>query len=1505
MPKLRRMRLVSIGHNSARFSDVTLNFTNRNGRPTNSVVWLRNGGGKTSLLSLFFAGVRPNKREFLGQRADEKIRSIDDYVGTRDQSVVVCEWELDAENSLFEDDAPRYLSGVFYQRSSSHEENGRSGIDRLFFATMISPLVTELSLDALPIIAEDAAQKHRRTLSGFRRKLKQLDSANPQLNVFHSDKQHKYEEELASRGIDPEVFRYQIQMNEREGGVSEQFSFAEDEEFVDFLLKMAFSQRRAQEVREQLSTFRQELVERNEQLKPELEYCQGLITRLQKLVGVQRERASVFQETSLARLRLLGLTNWVSGRIDLLATEESQLNSDLKTSRASADEARAVADRSCRAAAVFHRHASQLRFDDIDAEYRAAEKAHIEATRLKNIWSAARPLARSWEARRRAKQFREQLARNQHQHAPDLAKLQSKATEFANALDYHAKRTRTEEQEHFEAAEKLMRVADAAQRESQLAGELAVKYETQFVALQERLRAATSELRLLRDVGAVWDEESPDEARVRLIADRQAVIDDISECKHFIGQKIDDKKQAEIDLATALKTASGREQQLNGLRDDLVRADALRTQLESDVALLRLLQTDEVDAESAAARAAEAASEELRRITDTILRIEIEAAEDRRAIDWLKGDGELLPPSRDVEATLFWLRKHSVSAWSGWEYIEQNRLPHERRTLAEQLPFVATGIVVSNKDYGQVIDLVEKRSSPPRLQTALTIVPAETISDEHVVTWTVIGPTSDGHFNRDAAARELNLLAANESQRTGEIKGHQEWQLELMALRERLRGFQTNYPRGWLLRHRLKIQVAESTLEEATDNVEHIQGQLDEIQSALEQASKERDNSQTHLNTTLRQLDSVDGYIRQHGRHVISWTEELSNTEREAKQNRANQKILKEQADKAAGEAQSVQEHAQRLATAASQLEDEISRLRYVDETRRHGSPGRMESLRADYQLALDEYEQKVNADALSHLATDKDREAEEEEREFRRVLDRFDGISVQDVEHELVQMPEDTTAEIRAEQAENEAQSAWRRRGPLKNQWLPAKTNLDGAIRKCQELTQSADLPKVIFFDSSSQNEEEAQRLNAETEEQLALASEFDNEIRGLDNRITSIRHESEKLAKDAERLDANYANYQEQFERLALHEDNAAANLTAKEDLTRIQSEDELVRQIRSVETSLQSSRTAHHELDQQRDELAAGVGDWSRTKRFAQLPMSISQRFVNKRGDQLEAKAPFFIVQLEDRVLEIERKLDEANKHHKRVVHIVLSAVDEGLNLLNRVSRMSRLPDSLPQAGKRFLEIETKASENPLERQARVADLIDELLETGNVGDGLSLIQKAVRRVAIRTKVRVLHPDLHHSTQRLSISELRGKSGGERLTCAILLYCALVRLRHHDGHRKGSSVLILDNPIGTASRVSFLDLQREVAESMNVQLIYATGVKDLNAVGTLENIVRLRNSRTDRRTGRRVVEFDSDGEWIGQLDAARIAFDSPPSSVVGVQEEAQEPIVDSELPDDVDHA
>jgi hypothetical protein len=107
---------------------------------------------------------------------------------------------------------------------------------------------------------------------------------------------------------------------------------------------------------------------------------------------------------------------------------------------------------------------------------------------------------------------------------------------------------------------------------------------------------------------------------------------------------------------------------------------------------------------------------------------------------------------------------------------------------------------------------------------------------------------------------------------------------------------------------------------------------------------------------------------------------------------------------------------------------------------------------------------------------------------------------------------------------------------------------------------------------------------------------------------------------------------------------------------------------------------------------------------------------------------------------------------------------------------------------------------------------------------------------------------------------VTELATFSGGEQLTAAILLYCTLARLRAQARPTQSAAgMLTLDNPIGKSSNVTLLRLQRRVADAMGVQLVYTTAVDDREAVGVLPHWIRLRNERSDTRTGNQHVEVD----------------------------------------------
>lgn len=1491
MPKLRRMRLVSIGYGSARFEDVTLRFTDRDGRPTNSILWLRNGGGKSSLLSLFFAGLRPSKRDFLGQRAEEKIRRIGDYVGPRDHGAVVCEWELDAEKSLFEDGPQRYLTGVFYQRSESASGNGDTDVDRLFFATLVSASEPELTLDGLPFLSEQAGNKTRRTLSGFRRQLRQLNQEHPENHVFIEDKnQTAFQQELDSRGIDTESFYYQILMNEREAGVSERFSFAEDEDFVDFLLEMAFDQQHARKVREQLSTFRQDIVERNEQLKPELEYCQGLIVHLHKLTGIARERADASREIRSVHAQLASLKIWALQQMTALDEQCNQLEEQRKSSERFGRDERENAQFARGVATVLHRHACRLRCETFQGEYDDADRERLKAKRQKEIWGAAVPLARVWAARRDASDLREQLNRKLQEFAPDLHRLTEAATVFANGLQYEIETVRGQEEALRLKAEECRLHAEQSREEGTQVAEQAAQKEKHVEHLQKNLDDAVHEENLLRSHHVLNDEDkTAAEAATRIQGEMEANEAALADERNSLSEILAKQTANAALREQAIQRRGEVEKQQLELNATWQRALGRRAALAQDVALLRLLQTDHIDAEAAASGAVLTATEELKRVQETLLRIAVEAAEDERAMHFLTDSG-LMPPASDVQTVVDWFRERGITSWSGWQYIERNVSAKERREVIGQLPYLAAGVIVATNDYDSAMELLSATANAPPavvLRSPVVIAPADAISDKRDLLWTVLGPTSDAHFDIGAGAQELVCLQGHKSRRTTVMDDHRRWQFELTELKVRLQAFTTEYPRGWFADQRQKLDVIASRLEDVLGEAVRLKEQFQGLENDAGKMRQRIEAFATTATAKQRDLDRIHEFVRRFECHMEKWRDEQRSCRESASQLRQRQRQLRQKASDEASQATDADRQVNVLIVQASRLSDNLSKVRYQDDSQRRATAGEIEALRRRYESLVADYEGKVNAESLTQIAHGKDLDADREEREFHRILGRSTDLAKEEIEEALRGLPQAMTAQEKLEHSQTSYEEMLRKLGPLANRLKGANGDLDNAELECAELELIAPLPTVSLFDKVDENEAKAQDARKQAAEHALLAKAFDEEAAGHAAKANEHRHEKEKLEKDDQRLDSLQRNYAPLFNRLPTGESGDRSVPSAPRGNA------QLGLRVDEIDRRLNIHREQYEALDARREKACREISLWSRHERFQKLKSSISHRFVDRDVASSEARAELDITQLGECVFQIEEKLKEADKQRDIVTTVLFAAAEEALALLGRVSRMSKLPESLPQAGRQFVKIETKASDNPMERRALVGELIDELLDHGEVGDGLKMVQKAVRRVARRITVRVLHPDLHQHGARVSIADLRRFSGGERLTGAILLYCALMRLRQMDGNRRGgSSVLILDNPIGTASRIAFLDMQREVAHSMNVQLIYATAVDDLNAVGAMENIIRLRNTRADRRTGRRFVEVLDEGGSTSQVEAIRIAFDSAPSSLVNANGVAQSP-------------
>jgi hypothetical protein len=251
---------------------------------------------------------------------------------------------------------------------------------------------------------------------------------------------------------------------------------------------------------------------------------------------------------------------------------------------------------------------------------------------------------------------------------------------------------------------------------------------------------------------------------------------------------------------------------------------------------------------------------------------------------------------------------------------------------------------------------------------------------------------------------------------------------------------------------------------------------------------------------------------------------------------------------------------------------------------------------------------------------------------------------------------------------------------------------------------------------------------------------------------------------------------------------------------------------------------------------------------------------------------------------RRIELIEHLATLDESRANVVAHAVGMVRIALRSLGRFSSLSKLPDELGAwSGQRFIDVgpRTPVDDTEAVMRDRVGRAIDALItqNTSSIA-GMDLMWHAMREVAGPTgfRARVLKPSPTFSTERIGVDRMRKWSGGEKVTAALVLFVTVAKLRAANRGRElaGAGVLMLDNPLGKANYVLFLDLQRRVAARAGVQLVFLTGVADMKAVGLFPNVVRMRNAPDHARrrgyvqvTGREVA----DDVVVGRIDATRV--------------------------------
>ncbi len=1456
MPQLTRIRLCNIGHSHARIDDLTFRLHDNDGRATHSAIWLRNGGGKTMLVSLLLWLMCPEKR-----MPDN--RRLEDYVHVRDHSILVAEWQLDNGVQHASGQPDRYLTGAFCEwRASASTSDGRK-LRRSFFTTRVIPEVPELTLEKLPLYAINEERCERRTWASFRQEWQALSNTYPQAGVNETEQISAWRALLEQAGIDPELFSYQIYMNHHEAEAEALFKFRESDQFVDFFLEMMGNTKLGQATAQTIESFRDALRMQSEQLEPEYRLINALIQHMTPLSNAAQEREDVYRQVLQSWQKLDDVTDYVTQHIREIQQEVTETTQRRDLANAEAQRLRGEAAAQRRYALVLRYTVAKKHLERLHDEQKALQDHIALSKRNEIIWHAALPLQEALRAKAQIKTYQQQLLATQQENAPLLQRLRASACEYAAALQARIVQLSTAEKQHQHEIGVARQQARRARTDATSRQREAVKWESQAQQIAERLKYFLQTCSRLEAEGVMSHGESWGQARERLISQRTNLhlqSDLLSQREKQIIQEQTQLQTAIQGLTLTRSTAAGEEA---SARARLNQAQEKRTEIEADPLLLDYLELDEVDLDHLDQSALEHLRNRERAFEDRLIQLRLMMAE-HEAIAGYLADQHLLPPSRDVMCVLELLRENQITAWSGWEYLTENVSQTDIRAYLQRLPELAFGIVVRDAHYQKAQTFLLQ--AQPRLDTLVAVLSQVSIVETSVADMLIIGPTSDAYFDRNAGERELQEREISHQQNQDRLNGIYHDRAELRESIKRLEHWQQEYPPAWW--NEWRERLADAVARQQTCRV-----QIDEKQQNQERCVAELEQVRQRLGDCRSETATIDGYLAQLQAHAELFASDPETLEMErlrflaeAEQKKREARQLEENAVEIDGQEQDLIEQAKLTFAERKDFENDLARVQYLDGEQLFPQTGNIPVLRDRYTQLADQYQQKVGGDAINARLQMAQQEKETALRTFRQRLKA-------PVDEATVRAALDPNMDADAlDQNYHQAVEAL----TIAKQQLTAKGTeitdahrlLDEAEQRCQNANVTEEeyhhaLPETE--EACVQSAEEAERKSDLSNEEARSYQASESEAREQIQVLTLQKHDLEqKQAQARTMLDSYSALYNIAISGIAFIGSSATTELKG-EDIDQI---------LQTVGDTLKKAQKEKQRLDEQRTKVARCIRDeLSEARDYSKI--KLAQQFMKYAEEDYEKRCQHLLEELDVRRKNIENQRAEMQQQRQLVLRHILDLAQNGLDLLKNAARRSKLPASLTAFGQRpFLKITYRELSHLEERSARIDALLDHIIREGVVPNGVELLQKAVRRLAGPITVEVLFPDPDASQPYVPIERMARESGGERLTSTVLLYCTLTQLRAIERTNRigASSCLILDNPIGAASRPLLLELQREVAQARNIQLIYTTGVQDFEAISMFPNIVCVRNDQRDLKSGERIMQLD---ETAQGLQAMRILF------------------------------
>ncbi|MFK4226038.1 hypothetical protein [Streptomyces sp. NPDC019890] len=528
MYELSRVRLYSIGPAGARYADTVLDLRGvgepvPHPAPTQAeffeeepvgpprrpapagVLFLENGGGKSVLLKLIFSVMLPGHRNTLGGASSGVLRK---FLLADDCGHVALEWQHTLTGELV-------VVGKVSEWRGRQVSNDPRKFAEAWYSFRPGP---GLSLDSLPVAESTAvrppvegasgAQGRRRTMKGFRDAITEAGKAYPHLDVYWEEIHDRWNEHLGDVGLDPELFRYQREMNADEGEAAGLFAVKKDSDFTDLLLRAVTDTRDTDGLADLVGSFGNKLGRRAE-LTAERDFTAGSVDLLGRIVEAAEARTRARDIHAGAERRTRTLARRLSARAAEERGRAAELAQQVTAASHTVTEAEQARSRgSLIAAELAYRHAS-LALTVAEKGASAQRRELTDARTLHSAWQAAEAVLRHRAAGDRSVRVAAAIREAERDAAPALAARAKAAADLVRALHSAAadgERVANEEEERSAA---LQEAGEAAHRDATAAATEAQRARSEIGHLRQRLSEVEQET--AEAVRAGWlDDTAPD-----------------------------------------------------------------------------------------------------------------------------------------------------------------------------------------------------------------------------------------------------------------------------------------------------------------------------------------------------------------------------------------------------------------------------------------------------------------------------------------------------------------------------------------------------------------------------------------------------------------------------------------------------------------------------------------------------------------------------------------------------------------------------------------------------------------------------------------------------------------------------------------------------------------------------------------------------------------------------------------------------------------------------------